>query len=401
MSMLVKAMKKNAVIIHKPSGMIAVQTEMTLEQRKFYNAFIYVAKQELKKNKDTKVFRCALTDLKAMLDKAKQNNTYYIDLIFDLQERKAYFDILRKDIRVRGKMNVLSYAGVIERRSKKEEVWIEFEFPERIRKALIDMKGMYAELNLIIEKGFRSKYTLVLYENLRDYKNVEFPKIELETFKKLLGVEKGEYKRFFDLKRRVIDVAVEELNENENIDFLVSYELYKTGRKYTHIKFFIKPKPQQLKLAQQTEDYKSLAEDKDLRELLFLLPEQYRKRKNCINLLLGVLEEKGKEYIKAQIDYTSKKNPKNYCGYLKNAIEKDYAGVEEIELEFDEEEDWKKEVIGKVVRNAKTGERWKIAHIGEKDEEGYYEVRLDKIDDPDTVRWFKWTDEKIRNLIKR
>jgi hypothetical protein len=44
------------------------------------------------------------------------------------------------------------------------------------------------------------------------------------------------------LKKRVIDVAVNEINDRENINFTMTYELDKKGRKTTHIKFIVHKK---------------------------------------------------------------------------------------------------------------------------------------------------------------
>ena len=397
MGILVDVMKKNAVVLQKPSATISVRADISTVQRKFYNALLYVAKQEIKK-KNTNIFSVPLSDLKALLKKETHNNEYYIQELKDLMDKKIEYNILHKDYNEYTITHLISMLKVISRKSEKEDIIIKFELPTDIINLLVNPKGFFANINLVIVRGLQSKYSIILYELCKDYEKVEIPLMSIDEFKRLFGLkDKKAYNRISKIKERVLDPAIKELNNNSSIDFSVSYELYKTGRKYTHIKFKVKPKIQREKITQQVEDYKSLADDPDLRELLFLLPESYRKRKNCVSLLAGALQEKDKEYIKAQIEYTNEKSPKNYCGYLKQAIEKDYAGAEIIEDFEIEEQDWKKKVIGKIVVNSKTGERYKIAHIGEQDEEGYYEVRLDKIDD-NTIRWFKWTEEKIKKL---
>ena len=396
MGMLATAMKKNAVILQKPSATIAVRVDLNAIQRKAYDAFLYVVKENLRKDDKKRKFTILLDDLKEIFgETTSRDNAYYKKNVRELMTKVAEYNVLKKDKKVEGAFVLMSRVEFVEDINTKEIV-CNFEVPEFVIDLIKDPKSPYANINLVVLKGLKSKYAVLLYELIKDYKNKEIPEMTMEEFRGLFGIE-NKYKAIKDLRKYVLEPAVRELNKNEKFDFLVSYELRRIGKRYRKIKFIVNHKPQKLKIEQQVENYKSLAEDPDLRELLFLLPESYRKRKNCVSLLAGALQEKDKEYIKAQIEYTNEKNPKRYCAYLKNAIEKDYAGAEEIEIDFVEEEDWRKKVVGKTVVNSKTGERYKIAHIGEQDEEGYYEVRLDKIDD-NTIRWFKWTEEKIKKL---
>jgi len=330
MSMLARTMKKNAIVLQKPSATIAIKADISTVQRKFYNALLFVAKTELKKKKELKdTFVISLSDLKALLKKETHENEYYIQELKELTNKTIEYNILHKDYTEYTITHLINTLKILERKSDKEEITIKFELPKDIVNSLLDPKGFFANINLVIVRGLSSKYSIILYEICKDYERVEIPLMTMEEFKKLFGIEgKKSYERIDNIKNRILDPAVRELNDNPNVDFLVSYELYKTGREYTHIKFFVKPKPQKIKVKQQVEDYKALTDNSDLRELLFLLPEQYRKRENCVSLLAGALQEKEKEYIKAQIEYVNSKNPENYVAYLREAIENDYAGFE-------------------------------------------------------------------------
>jgi plasmid replication initiation protein len=75
-----------------------------------------------------------------------------------------------------------------------------------------------------------------------DYLNAQIPKMTMEKFRELMGLEEGQYYKFSMLKKRVIDVAIEEINDRENINFTITYELEKVGQKITHIKFIVHKK---------------------------------------------------------------------------------------------------------------------------------------------------------------
>ncbi len=62
-------------------------------------------------------------------------------------------------------------------------------------------------------KLFTSKYALCLYEIFIDYHNIgQTPVISLYDFRKLMGIEKHQYKEFKRLSLRVIKPALKELS---------------------------------------------------------------------------------------------------------------------------------------------------------------------------------------------
>jgi plasmid replication initiation protein len=58
---------------------------------------------------------------------------------------------------------------------------------------------------------------------LKDYQNIGRIRVEIDAFRKLLGIEPDQYKIFTMLKKRIIDTAVDEINEKT--DLKVVYDL--------------------------------------------------------------------------------------------------------------------------------------------------------------------------------
>lgn len=96
---------------------------------------------------------------------------------------------------------------------------------------------MYVKLNLFISRDLSSKHSLALYEILKDYEKLEELRIEIDDFRRLIGLKSGQYKIFTMLRERVIDVAVKEINQKT--DLKVRYTLEKQGRKIVAICFKI------------------------------------------------------------------------------------------------------------------------------------------------------------------
>lgn len=81
---------------------------------------------------------------------------------------------------------------------------------------------------------FESVYSIRLYELLVQWNTFGHREIEVEWLKKRFQVA-GKYDRVVDLKKRVIEPAVAEINEHSN--FWVTYDQRKSGRVVTHFQF--------------------------------------------------------------------------------------------------------------------------------------------------------------------
>ena len=151
---------------------------------------------------------------------------------------------------------------------------IEYSFPHQIEEMILNPK-IFAKINLVTIKGLKSKYSIALYELAEDYISVQIPKISLENFKELMGLEERQYPNLKDLKRRVINVGIDEINQSENISFTISYELEKTSRKITHIKFIVHKKEGVLQLKDKQKKFYGWKNK---------IVEEYKNQDLCNNL---------------------------------------------------------------------------------------------------------------------
>ena len=87
--------------------------------------------------------------------------------------------------------------------------------------------------------GINSGYGIRIYELLVQYRQIGKREISVESLRSMLELGK-KYPLFADFKKRVIDTAVDQINECSPLS--VSYEQKKTGRKVTHILFSFKEK---------------------------------------------------------------------------------------------------------------------------------------------------------------
>ena len=87
-----------------------------------------------------------------------------------------------------------------------------------------------------------SNYSVRLYELLVQWKQAKkTPMFELQEFRGQLGVEDDEYKAMSNFKIRVLDLAVDEINEKSDLN--INYNQKKKGRKIIGFTFTVHEKP--------------------------------------------------------------------------------------------------------------------------------------------------------------
>ena len=121
--------------------------------------------------------------------------------------------------------------------------------------------------------GLSSAYSVRLYELLIQWRSSgKTPVIDLTDFRKRIGVLDTEYKRMAQLKERVLNLAIQQINEHT--DIIVDYKQQKAGRVIIGFSFTftqkkhpidVTPKTQKAK-SKPTEDLNTLLQDKKFLE---------------------------------------------------------------------------------------------------------------------------------------
>lgn len=84
--------------------------------------------------------------------------------------------------------------------------------------------------------SFRSGYSVALHEQLEQRKSFQKWKVEVEEFKVLMGIAEDEYPRIGNLKLRIINPAINEIEKNTEY-FNLKYKSIKNGRSISHFEF--------------------------------------------------------------------------------------------------------------------------------------------------------------------
>lgn len=129
----------------------------------------------------------------------------------------------------------------------RETGWIEWQFTIDARR-LIQESQTYAVMNRQAVLGFRSAYSLKLYEEgaLRLHRRQPVWKVDMTGLRAALGIDPEKYADFAQLRRRVLAVAKAEIDQLAH--YTVEWKEVRRGRAVTELEFHFAPKdaPSQL-----------------------------------------------------------------------------------------------------------------------------------------------------------
>lgn len=122
-------------------------------------------------------------------------------------------------------------------------------FSKDIIKYISQLKTAFTQLHLEEFKGFSSFYSFRIYIMMKQFADTGYVIMKLDDFRKSLDL-KDNYKQMTDLRKRVLDVAMSDINEKS--PYSAEYELTdkenRSGRgiKLTHLHIKFKPKAKML-----------------------------------------------------------------------------------------------------------------------------------------------------------
>lgn len=225
-----------------------------------------------------------------------------------------------------------------------------------------DMMEFYMKLNWYTKyqlknvMQFKSTYSFRIYELLKQYQNIGYRIIDIEELRIILDIGKNEYPRYANLKQKVLNVTLKEINEKT--DIYIEFEEIKKSRKVTSIKYKIYAKTNNMALEEvaATKENNSTANRENLNEPIKEIME-LMKIHNVTALEATQIHDNAKgnmETIKECYDYCKSKNIDNLIGYMitivksfnkpKSNIKKDnFNNFEQRQYDFD---DLEKKLLG-------------------------------------------------------
>ena len=216
----------------KASPAIQIESKITHLQRRAWNVLLANAYNELP---TAEVHRVSIAELAKKLGFNTKKLDYLKETLEALVDCKIKWNLLNKD--KQEKWGVASLLSEVEI----ENGLCTYAFTPYLRYKLYNPR-IYTKLNLRLQKRFKSRYALVLWEICFDYFDAdrqqgETPFIPLETFRELIGIEADEYRTFKALNQLLIKPAIKEINALT--DYFVEVEQKRFRRRVAELKFRI------------------------------------------------------------------------------------------------------------------------------------------------------------------
>lgn len=121
---------------------------------------------------------------------------------------------------------------------------VDLVFASDVIPLITRLEQRFTEYDIKQVSNLQSKYAVRLYELIIQWRSTgKTPMIDLQDLRNRLGLSDSEYNRSDNFKRRVLDLAIKQINDNTDIK--ATYEQHKQGQKIEGFtfKFTVKAKP--------------------------------------------------------------------------------------------------------------------------------------------------------------
>lgn len=301
----------DSIAIKKHVNAIHSSNNITLVQRKLFNALLFNAYHDLPKKSQYEISIKLLSELVGYgsHDQKKLKNSL-MGLITTAVEWNV-LDNMGTDLSKWRASSIIASAKI-------EKGICTYEFSSVMRELLYHPE-MYGKIDLNIMTKFKSGYGLALYENCVRFQGLSTTGWQsLNIFRKLMGITEGQYPAFCDFKKRVLDTALKEVNQHSPLK--VTPEIQRVNKKVISIRFKLSTKHStMIHVEHSTEPFK-VEINKILADKFGLSPESVR----------DILSKYEHSYIQEKISIIT--NSENFkCGkirdlaaYLVDALKRDY-----------------------------------------------------------------------------
>lgn len=388
-------MSKELIVKH--NKLIEANYKLTLQEQKLIlvlSSFI---------EKDDKKFKKCIFSVSELADLLNLNKKAYYSELKDVTEK-----LISRVIKIKETDGLLQMSWLSSAKYYDDAGKVELSFDEKLTPYLLQLSSHFTKLELKKLVSLNSVYAVRIYELLKQYENFGERTFEIDELKKILCIDKTEYKLYADFKRRALNAAEKEINEKT--DLLVSFDEIKTGRKITTVRFNIEKKSNISSIGEvENIEVKNIEEVKEYSEevlnLFNILPfgERVEKRKAE---LAELLKSHTFEYLKKDIEYCNGQSPEKYWGYfIKSVNSGHYSSAELEKAKLKEQQKLKKKEQDEKLKKEQEEREQKLKNLIEErfkeltDEElQEYENKFKAL--PNAVKKTTSKDDLIREWIR-
>lgn len=306
-------------LVVKHNKLIEFKGKMTPNELKLFSLIIANVREQQKN-----IFERYSIDISPLKDNTNHNDFY--NYMKDVASRLITKTISVEKINDNGKREScvinLVYRPKIVEDSKYLEIYIDKELVPYI----LDLKKEFTRYQIENILKLKSGHAIRIYELMKQYQPIGQRELKIDEIKDYLGIEKDEYKRFYDFEKWVLKTSKDEINGST--DILIDYEKNKKGKKIESITFKISHK------FEEDQKYKELLEStydiKNLKARMGLENENLNSEQiiNLYSIAVNKTQDEVDvfEYVKLNYNYMiAKGTARNKYSYLMKLLEEDHA----------------------------------------------------------------------------
>ncbi|NCA71540.1 MAG: RepB family plasmid replication initiator protein [Sphingobacteriia bacterium] len=226
-------------VLKKYVGAVHIGADLTLYQRRAFNVLLFWAMPNMPR---TTRHEINVSDLAwgMGLDRATQRMARLIDNLEKMMDARVVWNLLdeKGDLEEWESATLLPYVKFSRRTQT-----VTYEFTRAFQERVYS-PSEFAEIALRMQRAFRSEHALALYENARRFLSLgETPWIPIDTFRKLMGVDKKPYyDEYKYLNSRLIKPCMAQINECS--DIRIQMKTKRSNRVVVELKFLVECNPQ-------------------------------------------------------------------------------------------------------------------------------------------------------------
>jgi plasmid replication initiation protein len=211
---------------------------------------LYMASLIRPEDSDFETYLVPVTEIESVLkaDEDKKHGSFYErldDLLDSVTSKKITFptDFVLEGVRLRGHINWV--AGAVPKSNEDGVLCVEFGFSPQMKPFMLGLKERYTRFELMEVSRMKSSFSIRIfqmckayyYENIRHGRNQMT--VGIKELKARLGIQ-DKYPDFRNFRRKVLDVATEEINEKTRL--MIKLQYGRKSRRITDVIFVINEK---------------------------------------------------------------------------------------------------------------------------------------------------------------
>lgn len=305
-------MENNLIV--KANDFIQARFNLTLNEQKL---FLYAVSKLDRDMKELPAVTINIKDFTMLVETTSKRYEEIRDVARSLRSKEVFIKVDEKEISMGWFSKVKSERGSGD---------IEIYFDDDLIPQLLQLKSRFTRYQLKNILHLRNKYSIRLYELLKQYETIKTRQFDLIEFKNILMLDDNKYERFYDFNKYILAPSTEEINKFTDIN--IAYEKVTKGRKVTGIKYTIQSKCDNsyIKYLNESYDIKEFKLKSGLENENFDSKQIIELFTIATEVLTDPEQQDLFEYIRLNyLHMIKKKTIINKYAYLKKALNEDFA----------------------------------------------------------------------------